>query len=44
MQIYRLNKEMMAGMDDMAELIVGDSDDFHPTLSFALREDTQDTT
>ena len=38
MQIYRLNKEMMAGMDDMAELIVGDSDDFHPTLSFALRE------
>lgn len=38
MQIYRLNKEMMAGMDDMADLIVGDSDETHPTLSFALRE------
>tara|TARA_R100000700_G_C3164189_1_gene139580 strand:- start:657 stop:1433 length:777 start_codon:yes stop_codon:yes gene_type:complete len=38
MQIYRLNKEMMASMDTMTDLIVGDSDETHPTLSFALRE------
>ena len=38
MQIYRLSKEMMASMDTMTDLIVGDSDETHPTLSFALRE------